>query len=96
MYVYIYIYIYVLFIHLFIYIYIYIHSMYIYIYTVYRSIDYAKHKLKCHSDFYMLSQGFVWIKIILFNQLAEFWVACSRVVHFPAMDTTVAYSRQRN
>ena len=29
------------------------------------NLGYAKHKLKCHCDFYTLSQGFVWIKIIL-------------------------------
>ena len=33
---------------------------------------------------YTLSQCFVWITILLFNQLAEFWVAYFRVVYFPA------------
>ena len=45
---------------------------------------YAKRKLKSHGDFYILSQCFVWITILLFNQLAEFWVAYFRVVYFPA------------
>lgn len=36
------------------------------------NLDYAKHTLKCHGDVYTLSQGFVCIKIILLNQLAEF------------------------
>ena len=42
--------------------------------------DYAKGKLKCRRDFCTLSQGFVWIKVLLFNQLAEFWVAYFRVI----------------
>ena len=46
---------------------------------------YAKRKLKCHGDLYTLSQCFVWITILLFNQLAEFWVAYFRVVYFPAI-----------
>ena len=48
------------------------------------SIDYSKHKFKVHGDFYTLSQCFIWITILLFNQLAEFWVAYFRVVYFPA------------
>ena len=47
---------------------------------------YAKRKLKCHGDFYTLSQGFVWITILLFNQLAECWVAYFRAVYFSAND----------
>ena len=35
--------------------------------------------------FYTLSQCFVWITVLLFNQLAEFWVAYFRVVYFPAI-----------
>ena len=34
--------------------------------------------------FYTLSQCFVWITILLFNRLAEFWAAYFRVVYFPA------------
>ena len=49
-----------------------------------RNLDYAKHDLKCHGDCYTLSQGFVWINISLFNQLAEFWVAYFPVLCFPA------------
>ena len=45
---------------------------------------YAKRELKCHGYFFTLSQCFVWITILLFNQLAEFWVAYFRVVYFPA------------
>ena len=48
------------------------------------NLDNAHHKLKCHGDLYTLSQGFVWINIILFNQLAAFWVAYFRVVYSPA------------
>ena len=48
------------------------------------SMDYSKRKLNCHGDVYTLSQSFVWITILLFNQLAEFWVAYFRVVYFPA------------
>ena len=47
-------------------------------------VGYAKHKLKCHRDVYTLCQGFLWITVLLFNQLAEFWVAYFRVVYFPA------------
>ena len=43
-----------------------------------------KHTLKCHGDFHTLSQGFVWIKTLLSNQLAEFRVAYFRVAYFPA------------
>ena len=49
------------------------------------NLDYAKHKLKCRGDLSTLSQGFVWIKIRLFDQLAELWVAYFRVVYFPAI-----------
>ena len=58
------------------------------------TLDYAKHKLKCHGDFYTFSQGFVCINILLFNQLAEFWVAYFRVAYFPAImlrDTAVPF-----
>ena len=48
------------------------------------NLDHAKHKLKCHGELCTLSQGFVWIKILLFNQLAEFRVAYFQVVYFPA------------
>ena len=60
------------------------YNIYIYIYTQW-SIDYSKRKFKVHGDFYTLSQCFVWITILLFNQLAEFWVAYFRVVYFPAI-----------
>ena len=54
-------------------------------YIIYQwSIDYSKRKFKVHGDFYTLSQCFVWITILVFNQLAEFWVAYFRVVCFPA------------
>ena len=33
------------------------------------------HRLKCRGDWHTLSEGFVWINVILFNQLAEFWLA---------------------
>ena len=49
------------------------------------NLDYKqKHKLKCPRDVYTWSPGFVWIEILLFNQLAEFWVAYFRVFYFPA------------
>ena len=50
-----------------------------------------KCKQKCHGDVYTLSQGFVWIEIVLFNQLAEFWVAYFWVAYLPA--TSVACTR---
>ena len=56
----------------------------VYTFHIQWSIDYSKHKFKVHGDFHTLSQCFVWITILLFNQLAEFWVAYFRVVYFPA------------
>ena len=79
----IYIYIYIC---LYVYIYIYIY-IYIRLSSCGKSVELRlrkEHKLKCHAGLYALSQGVVWINIILFNQLAEFWVAYFRVVYFPA------------
>ena len=47
------------------------------------NLDYTERKSKCHGGLYTLSESSVWISILLFNQLAEFWVAYFLVVYFP-------------